>query len=256
MIFLDDRSILEISGPENKRFLQGMITNDLSKASAKNLIYAAMLNAQGRFLCDFFIFERDGKLFLDCPAKRRDEILQKLIFYKLRAQIEIKKNDEIKVIWNQEDHSFPDPRTSKMGYRLYTNSQITTTRDLQNYHLHRIQNKIPESEYDLTYEKSFILEFGFDDLNAISYDKGCYIGQEITARTHHKGEIRKKIFYIKTDAKKAEKNSAITTSDGSPAGAILSSVFYGNELHALALIKLEYCEKELEFEDKKISIIC
>ncbi|OFW79852.1 MAG: hypothetical protein A2887_06150 [Alphaproteobacteria bacterium RIFCSPLOWO2_01_FULL_40_26] len=260
MILLEDRLILEISGVERKKFLQGLITNDINKASEKNLIYTAMLNPQARFLYDFFIFEKDEKLVIDCFAPRRDEILKKLNSYKLRAQVEIKKNDEIKILWNQENQGFYDPRNPKLGCRFYTTNLPLTTHPLPltTYHLNRLSLKIPESEHDLTYEKSFILEFGFDDLNAIDYNKGCYVGQELTARTHYKGEIRKKIFHVIIRAMKVEKNSEITC-DGNSAGIILSSILcnisHGDELHALALINLEFCDKDLEFGGKKISII-
>ena len=97
MINLQDRTIIEIAGDDRKNFLQGLITNDINKASSTNLIYSAMLNASGRFLYDFFIFENDNKIIIDCLKSRRDEIVMKLGFYKLRAKIQIKKNDELKV---------------------------------------------------------------------------------------------------------------------------------------------------------------
>jgi folate-binding protein YgfZ len=268
--FLTKRSILEISGLDRQKFLQGLITNDITKASEKNLIYSVMLNSQGRFLYDFFIFAIGEKLILDCFAPRRDEILQKLNFYKLRSQIEIKKNDELLVAQsfenqsNQALKSFIDPRCKNIGYRIYgkkSDFENFTNPDEKTYHIARIQNKIPESENDLTYEKSFILEFGFDDLNAIDYNKGCYVGQELTARTHHLGQIRKKIFHIKIgEISTAEKNAEISC-EGKSAGIILSSAFYNSELHALALIKLpDGCDfndlkAKLEFEGKKIFII-
>ena len=129
------------------------------------------------------------------------------------------------------------------------------------YHRRRITLKIPESEHDLTYEKSFILEFDFDNLNAIDYQKGCYVGQETTARTHYRGEIRKKLFHIKIPGKTSvEKNSEITC-EGKSSGLILSSVFFESELHALALVKLSedlsqnnFTDK-LEFETQKIFIV-
>lgn len=258
-MILQDRTLIEITGDDRKKFLQGLITNDVNKASTENLIYAVMLSAQGRFLYDFFIFEKDEKLILDCFAPRRDEILQKLSFYKLRSKVVIQKNDELQVSQNFSNSGFPDPRHPSLGHRSYTNTQSEQSDD--SYHLARILNKIPESEHDLTYEKSFILEFGFDNLNAIDYQKGCYIGQELTARTHYLGQIRKKIFHIKiADLKTAEKNFELTC-EGKSVGIILSSLFHESELHALALIKLpqdqdfsEIAEK-LEFEGHKIFIV-
>ncbi len=274
MINLSDRAIIEVLGPDRKKFLQGLITNDITKVSENHLIYSCMLNAQGRFLYDFFIFEDGEKLMLDCYAPRRDEIVQKFGFYKLRSQITIKKNENLfptavidalpnLVILGAKDlissnskslltrssgprpkddecgdneyFLFADPRNNALGSRLYINSQEKGDESI--YHFTRIKNKIAESEHDLTYEKSFIAEFGFDNLNAINYNKGCYVGQEPTARIHHLGEIRKEIIYLKLP-QKLEKNAEITCEDGS-AALVLSSVLYNNEIHALALKKIK-----------------
>jgi folate-binding protein YgfZ len=321
LIILKDRALITIDGEDQRKFLQGLITNDINQATEKNLIYAAMLNFQGKFLYDFFIFaseknaeknaEKNGeknseqKLIIDCFAPRCDEILQKLNLYKLRSKVTIKKNEElvtaqlIMPFYNylaSENPALPqaeffslkktialiaekkcavlfiDPRSAGLGARIYIKKSALESlmQDLKNkdeslYHLCRIFNKIPESEYDLTCEKSFILEFGFDNFNAINYEKGCYIGQELTARTHYRGAIRKKTFHVKITSPtaktlKVEKNSEITCGSKS-AGLILSSVFYKSELHALALIKLfegqnavNFSDK-FEFEDKKISIV-
>ena len=296
-----NRSILEITGPDRRKFLQGLVTNDVNKATEKNLIYSAMLNAQGRFLYDFFIFEIGEKLILDCDTLRRDEIFQKLNFYKLRAEVEIRKNEEMGIGYQLpvascqsplDGYSFPDPRNPKLGHRIYTTALQLATYDLRltTYDFTRISLKIPESEQDLTYEKSFILEFGFDDLNAVDYQKGCYVGQELTARTHHTGQIRKKIFHVTIsqqspslergsedlrscilEPKTAEildanasrmtnllvqKNTEISC-EGKSVGLVLSSIFHNSELHALALLKLPEAGdlKNLEVENKKIFII-
>lgn len=264
---LSDRALVEISGSDSRKLLQGLVTNDINKASNTQLIYAVMLNAQGRFLYDFFIFERDEKLLLDCLSSRRDEIIKKLNFYKLRAAVEIKKNDELFVAQNLAGYGFIDPRHTNLGYRFYgTKSEIAALEknllSEEAYHFLRIQNKIPESENDLTYEKSFILEFGFDELNAISYEKGCYVGQELTARTHYKGEIRKKIFHIKIpDLKNLPSKGSEISCEGKSIGTILSAINHQGELHALALIRLpdnpeekDFIEK-LEFENKKILVV-
>jgi tRNA-modifying protein YgfZ len=262
---LYDRSLIEISGEYQKKFLQGLITQDINKINKNNIVYSAMLNAGGRFLYDFFIFEHNQIIFLDCFAKRRDEIFNKLNFYKLRADVKIIKNDNLKVFFDEkEDDSaqfnFLDPRNQNLGFRIYKNSDAPDSENIA-YHQKRISLKIPESEHDLTYEKSLILEFGFNELNAVSYEKGCYIGQELTARTHHLGEIRKKIFHIKFAANiKLEKNSKITF-DSKNIGVILSSYLFGNQSQGLALIKIlpehdmKVLTENLEVNGNKIFII-
>ena len=254
MVKLSNRAIIEIKGPDRKTFLQGLITNDVNKVG-EALVYATMLNAQGRFLYDFFIFEQNETLFIDCDKNRRSEIIKKFGFYKLRSKVEIKENNELLVfsVENDGENSFLDPRNSSLDFRAYLKQGEDG--DLAKYHLNRIKNKVAQSEDDLTYEKSFIAEFGFDDLNAIDYTKGCYVGQEPTARIHHLGEIRKKIFYIEIDnLKNIEKNSKITC-EGKSIGIVLSSIYSDSKLHSLALLKLQDLNKEkLEFEGNKITI--
>jgi hypothetical protein len=276
IIPLPDRCFIEISGDDRKKFLQGLITNDINLASENNLIYSAMLNAQGRFLYDFFIFENNAKLYLDCHQARCNEIIKKLNFYKLRSKVEVKKNTELFVaqsfeglsIATSEDYFiFVDPRHNLLGQRFYYSKIVAENFSIEEeafYHFIRISNKIAEGEYDLTCEKSFILEFGFNEITAINYQKGCYVGQELTARTHYRGEIRKKIFYIKISTKNTMenviKNSGIYLEERE-VGIILSSVFYNNELHALALIRIPEDQEDknfyenLKFQKQKISII-
>lgn len=261
MIQLTDRAIIEVSGTDRKKFLQGLVTNDVLKAGNNHLIYAVMLSAQGRFLYDFFIYEEGEKLMLDCFAARCDEIVKKLNFYKLRADVSIKKNDDLIVAHSFEEQGFKDPRHSEIGYRIYTKKQELEN-DASEYNFKRISLKIPDSEHDLTYDKSFILEFGFDQLNAIDYQKGCYVGQELTARTHYRGEIRKKLFHIKiTDPLLAKSKSSLKeheiTCEGKSAGIILSSIIHDNQINALALIKHpeELNLEKLELSGAKIFII-
>jgi len=257
---LQDRSIIEISGADRKKFLQGLVTNDVNKASANSLIYSVMLNAQGRFLYDFFIFEQADKLLLDCSAIRRDEIIKKLNFYKLRSQVEIKKNEEILIAQSLENIGFNDPRSANLGYRIYkTNAQLEEISGKllspDNYHFLRIKNKIAEGEVDLTFEKSLILEFDFDSINAINYEKGCYIGQELTARTHYLGEIRKKLFHIKiTNQKILPQKGEEISCEGKTLGVILSSILFKDEVNALALIRLQDENTNLETKLEAVGI--
>jgi folate-binding protein YgfZ len=271
--FLQQRSVIEISGSDRKEFIQGLITNDINKASEASLIYAVMLSAKGQFLYDFFIYEKEETLFLDCANSRCDEIIRKLNFYKLRAAVTIKKNEEILIAQSLSDLGFKDPRNKNLGYRIYaTKAELEKISNellsVENYHFLRIKNKIAEGEFDLTYEKSFILEFGFNELNAVDYNKGCYVGQELTARTHHLGEIRKKLFHIKitgeSDLKNVDslKRREIICADkesDKKLGIILSSSFYEGELHALALLRIANYENRnsdiLMSENLKISVI-
>lgn len=257
---LSDRSIIQISGQDRKSLIQGLITNDINQINNK-LLYSAMLNNKGRFLYDFFIFENSDSIFLDCNVNEIDEITKKLSFYKLRSKVEITKNTKLKVFYseskqNSSDFEFIDPRDQKLNYRLY--QEFKDQEDVtKKYHQLRINHKIPDGYHDLTKEKSLILEFNFDNLNAINYEKGCYIGQELTARTHHTGQIRKQLYVIKIAKNiNLEKNSKIKSGD-KDCGIILSSYNQDNDFYALALIKNEFENSfdNLAINNEKITII-
>lgn len=196
MIWLNDRKILQISGDEAKSFLQGLITNDINLLETKTLIYSANLNANGKFFADFFIFKKKGNYFLDCHLHQIEEIIKKFNFFKLRAKVDIIIRDDFKVFFMNEVGE-EDPRIDSFGYRLYDEKNQIFYSDkplLIKYHEKRIFQKLPEGYYDLTPDKSYIAEYNFDEINAVSYQKGCYVGQEATARNHYRGQIRKKIF--------------------------------------------------------------
>lgn len=262
-MILKNRCLISISGDDRKTFLQGFITNDINKVSNTQAIYSLMLSPAGRFLYDFFIISDDEKLLLECDRERVDEIVQKFSFYKLRSKVEIKKEEDLLVV-AAFDHlvdqkiCFSDSRNSQMGFRAYLNSKDLkglASGDIGNedqYNMKRINLKLPDDS-DLSYDKSFPLEFGFDDLNAIDYKKGCYVGQETTARMHYKGIIRKKIFLVKIlNCQKINKGLEIESED-KKIGEILSSVFYQNQLFALALIKnLDNEGQEIDLTNLKL----
>lgn len=278
MFLLKDRAIIEISGQDRQEFLQGLITNDIKLVTSQKMIYSAFLNGAGRFFVDFFIHEIDEKYILDCHILEVDEIIKKLNLYKLRSQIEITKNQNLFVIFNTQNLGFVDSRANNFGYRLYVNSldlKNYPTQDLIFYHQKRINFRIPEGYYDLTKDKSYIFEFGFDNFSAISYQKGCYVGQETTARNHYRGQLRKKIFLfeikeVNQQLKNVieEKNNLSSlqfdgdilkmaniknhelVKDGKDVGLVLSSIFDGKTLKGLALIKFDDIEDEKNISQK------
>ena len=278
MFLLKDRAIIEISGLDRQEFLQGLITNDIKLATSQKMIYSAFLNGAGRFFVDFFIHEVDEKYILDCHILEVDEIIKKLNLYKLRSQVEITKNQNQLVIFNTQNLGLVDSRVNDFGYRFYVNSQDLKnypTQDLVFYHQRRINFKIPEGYYDLTKDKSYIFEFGFDNFNAISYQKGCYVGQETTARNHYRGQLRKKIFLFEIDEVNQKLKNAIEEKhnlsslqfdgdilkmaniknhelikDEKDVGLVLSSIFDGKTLKGLALIKFDDIEGEKNISQK------
>lgn len=199
-VTLKNRGLIKISGSDRKSFLQGLITNDIEKLSSDNAIYACLLTAQGKFLHDFFVIEYGDELWLDCEGgTRATDLHRRLSMYKLRADVEIAVEEENTVYgiledWNvgilENQHSniptFKDSRHSKMGYRSFEKPNLEE-QPFEDWDYNRITLTIPDGSRDLIPEKSTMDEAKMDTINAIDYDKGCYVGQELTARMHYRG---------------------------------------------------------------------
>ena len=207
---LSDRAILSLSGPDTLTFMQGLITADIHTLKDKGIIYSLMLTPQGKFLYDFFITQNGDEILLDCAAVKYEEIAKKLAMYKLRSNVVIRQvRDEwavLAVFASRDDCAYFDPRCIGLGLRAilrkdyvqeFIKDHALTLSDQYQNLLYELT--IPEAETDLIPDKSFPLEFGLDALNAISFDKGCYIGQELTARTKHRGVVRKKLYKVTSE---------------------------------------------------------
>lgn len=266
---LENRSVFTVSGADAENFLQGLITNDIKKASEHKAIYALMLTPQGKFLYDFFILKINGKFFVDCATEKLAAIIKKFSMYKLRSDVVIEdvsnKYEIVALIgdgvFDAVEHknagdvkqfckgaAYIDPRSDK----IYARSFIEKENDYQSFKAYnfekgtseqheevRINSCIPSGDYDMQSEKSFPLDFAIDKLNGIDYQKGCYVGQEVTARVHHRGKVRKKLYLIEGKSSlPAHGNDVLAGS--SKAGIILSSC----DNIGLALLQTETVEKE------------
>ncbi len=210
MILLEDRTIIAVTGADSAKFLQGIISNNMEQVSENKAIFTALLNPQGKFLHDFFVIKANNKLqidadlLIDVESRQVELLLATLHKYKLRSKVQFQTHNELCVYAgfgeysiNQDYLIFTDPRHVNMGARIIAKSPITTTASLFDYHHHRISNLIPEGWHDMIYEKSFLLENNYDAINAIDFTKGCYVGQEVTARAKYRGEVRKRIYMVK-----------------------------------------------------------
>lgn len=200
---LKDRAVVKISGTDRFNFLQGLITNDINKIQdTDDLLYTLMLTPQGKFLYDFFIHKKDDYIYLDHDARFTEEILNKMNFYKLRSQVELAIS-EYKVVFSsikpEQGMFFPDPRSHLLSFRGYITD--ISEFELENGIYEKIiyDNVIPEPHKDMEQNKSFPIEFAMDEYNAISFTKGCYVGQENTSRTKYRGTVRKKMYKFIAD---------------------------------------------------------
>lgn len=269
---LIDRALIVIEGVDTKEFLQGLISNDINKATSTQAIYAALLTAQGKYLHDFFITEYKGVIYIDCEESRSEDLIKRLSMYKLRASAEISNQSNkfslisifgegIEDLFNLKNScgvaceffggvAFYDPRHVNMGIRailprnnvkeiLEKFSLELGTRDA--YNLNRLKLGLPDSSNDLIVGKSILLENGFDELNGIDWNKGCYVGQELTARTKHRGLIKKRLVPVIIDGPQPNPGTIILW-EGKDAGEMRSSI---NEI-GLALLRLEFLKKHFE----------
>ncbi|MBK93766.1 MAG: hypothetical protein CMP33_06090 [Rickettsiales bacterium] len=220
IFFQKDNSFLKITGDDHLSFLQGLITNDIYSLSQKKCIYTGFLTPQGKFLFDFFIFRIKEGVFLECRKQDRDNLLNKLLLYRLKSKVTIAKEvninsylickDDVKDIQSSGNglniRIFNDPRSEIFSWKMLCSSNdfcfvknSVNLKPINNkqYNSIRLESSIPQSSEDLIPNKSFLLEVRFDQLNGISWEKGCYIGQELTARTKYRSNLKKKIFGIR-----------------------------------------------------------
>ncbi|MDK3020011.1 CAF17-like 4Fe-4S cluster assembly/insertion protein YgfZ [Pseudodonghicola flavimaris] len=187
---MSERRILRLTGPETDHFLQGLISNDVGRLD-QGLVYAALLTPQGKFLADFFLArEADGSVLLDVAEGFAEDLTRRLTMYKLRSKVAIGPSglQLQRGTGPAPEGALADPRHPALGWRRY--SPEPEADDGSDWDAIRVAHCIPEAGIELTPD-SYILEAGFDRLNGVDFRKGCYVGQEVTARMKHKTELRK-----------------------------------------------------------------
>jgi len=189
-VTLNNRALITITGDDRIDFLQGLITQDITRLEQDKIQYSCLLTPQGKFLYDFFLYHHTDHVILECEAGiRAQSLCTHLKRYKLRSKVElsIQDNQPVYALFDDGSPDFvPDPRHPKMGYRGLTRPNYMDEIAFDDYDQHRIALNIPNGSRDMIPEKSTLLEFNIDKLNGIDFDKGCYMGQELTARMHHR----------------------------------------------------------------------
>ena len=212
-----DRQIVTVTGPDALTFLQGLTTNDMRPLDhAPGIVWTAMLTPQGKYLADFFVINTGDALLLDLPAPIAASTLQRLSMYRLRAAVTLTPTDMpvARGLGDAPPGALPDPRHPALGWRHYGAQGGPAIID---WDAIRVAHCIPETGIELTPD-TFILEAGFERLQGVDFRKGCYVGQEVTARMKHKTELRKGLVRVQV-AGAAPVGSDIL-SDGKPAGTL------------------------------------
>ena len=232
-----DRIVLCVSGPDAKSFLQNLVTNDVTKLN-NNIIYSALLTPQGKLVTDFFLVDAGQDVLIDVNSKVSETLLKLLSLYKLRAEISVNKTD-LKVslgIKNKPQKGLEDPRNPKMGWRYYSNEDLSEKNI--DWEKIRIENLVPEFGKELSSD-SYILEYGFENLNGVDFKKGCYVGQEVTARMKHKSKLRKGLALVGT------KGSVPFDTPINANKKIVGKVFSSTKNQALAYLRFEFTSQKM-----------
>ena len=221
---LDHRGLISIGGAQARTFLQGLISQDIDKVTPNRAVYGALLTPQGKFLHEFCIAQLGEVLLLECERARAADLVARLVRFRLRAKIEItdlSERWEVIAVFSPANPgaasrdlgldevpgtarglangiAFTDPRCAKLGCRLLlpvgTQEQPDVTPStLAAFDSWRLAQGVPDGSRDIAVEKAGLLEANFDLLNGVDWDKGCYMGQELTARTHYRGLVKRRL---------------------------------------------------------------
>lgn len=239
-IILDYRGVIEVTGQDRHSFLQGLITQDVSKATPENPLYGLFLSPTGRFFCDFFIVVTENSFLLTPGSAIMESFIKKLSFYKLRSDVSLSLLDgwvvgaSLESEFSELGHVFKDPRSNKLGTIFVgaLDQLQPITFDKTTYEQHRLRLGIPEGPLDLEAEKSIPLENHMDEMKAIDWNKGCFLGQELTARTKYVGEVRKKLLPFTAEAP-CEPQIPLATEGGEVMGKVISVYEKGKRGFAL-----------------------
>jgi hypothetical protein len=234
---LPDRSVVEISGEDRVGFLNGLVSNDVGRAAPGSAVWAALLTPQGKWLADFFILATPERLLLDVEAADAPGLIQRLGRFRLRAKVALREAAfAVHAAWGEppaEGLAARDPRLADAGWRVLLPAPAGTA-DAAAYDRHRLSLGLPDGSRDLEAEKSVLLEAGFDELGGISWTKGCWMGQELTARTRYRGLVKKRLVPVDIDGPLPPRGTPVTA-QGSAVGEMRS----GREGLGLALLRLE-----------------
>lgn len=260
---LRHRGVISLGGFDAQSFLQSLLTNDIRQLHHHPCLYSCLLTPQGKFLYDFFVMRHEDEIWLDCSAANIKDIMKRLTVYSINTKVQIHNvSQKYAVFWLSEvaekappplGISYQDPRNPAMGGRAvlehshaldWLKTHLSYHSETGGYDRRRYALGIPEGDRDMLPEKHFPHDFGLEHIGAIDYKKGCYVGQEVTTRTKHRGKVRKKPYKVTANAPLPPYGTAITLG-GKVVGILCSS----EGLEGLAVIRDEKLE-ELKVHNK------
>jgi tRNA-modifying protein YgfZ len=252
---LTQRGLARLGGPDARSFLQGLVSNDVDLLDDGHPLYAALLTAQGRYLFDFILYGQGDAILLEGERDRLPALVQRLSMYRLRAQVTIENlGPELAVLAVFGPGSevleasagvlvAADPRLSELGTRVvlppsavdgFIAAYGLTTAPILAYERHRLILGVPDGSRDLVPERALLLESGFEELHGVSFTKGCFVGQELTARTKHRALVKKRLLPVRLEGPLPAPGTPVTRG-GRDAGEVRSGI----DGLALALLRLD-----------------
>ena len=220
---LPARGVVAISGEDRVAFLQGLVSNDVAPVAPGRAVWAALLTPQGKWLADFFVLSDGARLLLDCERAQAPMLAQRLARYRLRARVALADLSDalhVHAAWDGAPEvpagaiAAPDPRLPEAGWRVLAPAVLPGNADPADWDAHRIALGLPDGSRDLEAEKTVLLEAGFDELHGVSWTKGCYMGQELTARTHYRGLVRRRLIPVEIAGAAPAPGSVVLRLDG------------------------------------------
>jgi len=276
-VILQHRTVITVGGEDRNEFLQALVSNDVAKIAPNRTIWAALLTPQGKFLHEFFMFELGDIIGLDCEQARSTDLINRLTRYKLRANVTLKLRPDLSVIAAWGDGAlnalgltsdtgasiptknsivFTDPRTAIAGARwILPREEVDVSLVLKGFSLGRVDGYdglrislgLPDGSRDMAIEKALLLENGFEELNGVDYEKGCYVGQELTARTHYRALIKKCLVPVSFKGTALDPGTPVTA--GSQEVGVMKSAVDGI---GLAFLRRDALEKPIYAGDRKL----
>lgn len=249
LIHLDDRGLLAVTGPDAVAFLQGMVTCDMAKLSPAHSLFGAHLTPQGRMIDSFLVYQLGGKIILDCGKDRLMPLAKSLHHYQMRYNVAFEDlSDDYDVFASLKAHELTagittatenkgiavvDPRLVALGSRyILPKGTVKDVHDKLEYHHHRIKLAVPDA-HDFIREKTIAGEYCLEFLNGVDYKKGCYIGQEMTARTHFRTAPKKRVVQVKYDKIPPEVGAEIKVGN-----LKVGNVFSCADGHGIAIVRI------------------
>ena len=235
------RKVFRFSGTDARKFLQNLITNDVNRLDT-GPVYSALLTPQGKFIADFFLIPDGNDILMDVDTVAAANLIPRLNMYKLRADVTISETDLIvsRGLTDAPKGAVADPRDANLGWRYYGAEDHAT--DAVDWDALRVDHKIPEMGRELDAE-SYILEMGFEGLNGVDFRKGCYVGQEVTARMKHKTELRKGLVRLVADADIPENADVVSN------GKVIGCTHTSAGKRALAYVRYDRADGDISVND-------